>query len=114
MSYTTIENVNNLLVHENTVFINSITNSCNITSVNNKATVTHNTMDTVKMESDCALYCAHKDCGSALNFYDNNKEEMHKKCKTISYLNFGARKLLLDDRFSFKDRETCSASVNKK
>ena len=113
MSYTTIENTNNFSVHENTVFINSITNSCNITAVNNKATVTHNTMKTVRPGSDCALYCAHKDCGSALNFYKNNEETMQRKCKSISYLKFGARKLLLDDRFSFKNKELCNTSVNK-
>ena len=112
MSYQTIENAADFSFGENTVLINSIDEYCNVTAVNNVPVVTHNSMDKVEPGKDCALYCAHKDCGSAMHFYNENEMAMHGTCQTISYLKFGARKMLLDDRFSFKDRETCRSAVN--
>ena len=112
MSYETIDDIADFSYGENTIFINSIGDYCNVTAIYNRPFITHNSMEDVRPGSHCALYCAHKDCGSAMRFYKKNEKALQGACRSISYLKFGARELLLDERYSFKDREKCSAAVN--
>lgn len=106
-----VKEIKNFNPPKNILYINTLPEpyyTCNLTGYNNKAVNTVNKPKDIQDSENCALYCAHKDCGSAMNYYKRNKDLIHKKCKNVHYLKGGIKDLLKDNRFQMSDKKNCN------
>lgn len=111
-----------LTVHESlktfenkkTTLINTLSKhqACNVTQFDGKSKKTYNFIENVPKSASCALYCAHDECNSAMNFYDKNKGELERKCGEIHYLKSGVKDMMGDTRFKLQNRNACQQGLN--
>ncbi len=112
-----IKDLNNFSPPNKILYINTLPKSyhvCNLTHDENGKAITVNYTKDINESDHCALYCAHKDCGSAMNYYNEHKDLIHQKCKNVHYLKGGAKDLLKDNRFKISDKKNCDNKINHK
>jgi hypothetical protein len=112
-----VKDLNEFKPPNNILYINTLPkpyHGCNLIKDENGNALTINKFSEIFPSEHCALYCAHKDCGSAMRFYNKNKNEIHLNCKNIYYIKGGAKDLLKDNRFEMQDKEACDHKINNK
>ena len=112
-----IYNINEFEPPNNIVYINTLPEPyyvCNLKGFNDKTVKTINKPENIIKSDNCALYCAHKECGSAMNYYKKNKNLLHNKCDNVYYLKGGAKDLLKDNRFKMNNKDNCDHKINHK
>ena len=94
--------------------INTLSNhqACNVTQFDGKSKKTYNFIENVPKSASCALYCAHGECNSAMNFYNKNKGDLERKCGAIHYLKSGVKDMMGDARFQLQNRNACQQGLN--